>query len=142
MDWHTAAIWIISLASIALVLIRPRGLPEAWWATGGACLLIALRLIPPRSAAGAVAKGLDVYLFLTGMMIMSELARREGVFDWIAGHAVRASRGSRRRLFVLVYTVVFSIGIYYIRRLVLNGPKPAPVPEALPNRPLSLGAQE
>jgi cytochrome d ubiquinol oxidase subunit I len=44
--------------------------------------------------------------------------------------------------FVLVYTVVFSIGIYYIRKLVLAGPKPAPAPEALPNRPLSLGAQE
>jgi cytochrome bd ubiquinol oxidase subunit I len=43
--------------------------------------------------------------------------------------------------FVLVYTVVFSIGVYYIRRLVLGGPKPAPVPETLPNRPLSLGAQ-
>jgi cytochrome bd ubiquinol oxidase subunit I len=43
--------------------------------------------------------------------------------------------------FVLVYTVVFSIGIYYIRRLVLGGPKPAPLPETLPNRPLSLGAQ-
>jgi len=111
-DWHTAAIWIISLASIALVLIRPRGLPEAWWATGGACLLIALRLIPPRSAAGAVAKGLDVYLFLTGMMIMSELARRERVFDWIAGHAVRASRGSRRRLFVLVYTVGVVVTVF------------------------------
>jgi cytochrome d ubiquinol oxidase subunit I len=44
--------------------------------------------------------------------------------------------------FVLVYTVVFSVGIYYIRRLVLAGPKPAPAPEALPNRPLSLGAHE
>jgi cytochrome bd ubiquinol oxidase subunit I len=44
--------------------------------------------------------------------------------------------------FVLVYTVVFSIGIYYIRRLVLGGPKAAHAPEALPNRPLSLGAQE
>jgi cytochrome d ubiquinol oxidase subunit I len=47
--------------------------------------------------------------------------------------------------FVLVYTVVFSIGIYYIRRLVLGGPKPAAVapgalPQGLPNRPLSLGA--
>ncbi len=43
--------------------------------------------------------------------------------------------------FVLVYTVVFSIGIYYIRRLVLGGPQPAAAaPEALPNRPLSLGA--
>jgi cytochrome d ubiquinol oxidase subunit I len=48
--------------------------------------------------------------------------------------------------FVLVYTVVFSIGIYYIRRLVLGGPKSAavahhPLPQGLPNRPLSLGAQ-
>jgi cytochrome bd ubiquinol oxidase subunit I len=48
--------------------------------------------------------------------------------------------------FVLVYMVVFSVGIYYIRRLVLGGPKPAAVshgvlPHGLPNRPLSLGAQ-
>jgi cytochrome d ubiquinol oxidase subunit I len=48
--------------------------------------------------------------------------------------------------FILVYTVVFSIGIHYIRRLVLGGPKPAAVspgalPQGLPNRPLSLGAQ-
>jgi len=43
--------------------------------------------------------------------------------------------------FVLVYSVVFSIGVYYIRRLVLGGPKPAAVEpaEGLPNRPLSLG---
>ena len=44
--------------------------------------------------------------------------------------------------FVLVYTVVFSIGVYYIRRLVLTGPKPAPPAVALPNRPLSLGAHK
>jgi cytochrome bd ubiquinol oxidase subunit I len=48
--------------------------------------------------------------------------------------------------FLLVYTVVFSIGVYYIRRLVLGGPKPAAMhtgalPQGLPNRPLSLGAQ-
>ncbi|MCU1292602.1 MAG: arsenic transporter, partial [Bryobacterales bacterium] len=103
--WHTAAIWLISLLSIALVLIRPKGLPEAWWAAAGALLLIALRLISPRAAFAAVHKGLDVYLFLTGMMIMSELARREGVFDWVAAHAVHASRGSASRLFFLIYAV-------------------------------------
>jgi arsenical pump membrane protein len=111
-NWHMAAIWIISLASIALVLIRPKGWSEAWWAAAGAALLIVLQLISLRSAAAAVAKGLDVYLFLIGMMIMSELARREGVFDWIAGHAVRASRGSRRRLFVLVYAVGVVVTVF------------------------------
>ena len=46
-------------------------------------------------------------------------------------------------LFVLVYCVVFSIGIYYIHRLIWNGPKgeavkPTALPEGLPNRPLSV----
>ncbi len=49
-------------------------------------------------------------------------------------------------LFVIIYTVVFSIGIYYIRRLIRRGPGGAalehvPLPEGLPNRPLST-AQE
>jgi arsenical pump membrane protein len=112
LHWHTTAIWLISLVSIALVLIRPRGLPEAWWATGGACLLVLSRLISPRSAAYAVGKGVDVYLFLIGMMIMSELARREGVFDWVAGHAVRASKGSRSRLFLLIYAVGIVVTVF------------------------------
>jgi cytochrome bd ubiquinol oxidase subunit I len=46
-------------------------------------------------------------------------------------------------LFVLVYCVLFSIGIYYIHRLIWNGPKgeavkPVALPEGLPSRPLSL----
>ncbi len=35
----------------------------------------------------------------------AELARREGLFDWLAIHAVAQARGSRTRLFVLVYLV-------------------------------------
>ncbi len=112
LPWHTTAIWLISLISIALVLIRPKGWPEAWWATAGAIAIVLLRLISFRAAGDAVGKGLDVYLFLIGMMLMSELARREGVFDWVAGHAVRASRGSRSRLFVLVYGVGVVVTIF------------------------------
>ncbi len=102
---HAAAIWAISLLTIAFVLIRPKGLPEAWWSVAGACLLVAFGLVPTASAARAVGKGTDVYLFLIGMMIVSELARREGVFDWIAVHAVKAAKGSRIRLFSLIYAV-------------------------------------
>ncbi|HEX7043393.1 MAG TPA: cytochrome ubiquinol oxidase subunit I [Burkholderiales bacterium] len=48
--------------------------------------------------------------------------------------------------FVIIYVVVFSVGIYYINRLINRGPtgaalEPAPGPEGLPNRPLST-AQE
>jgi len=89
--------------SIVLMLIRPRGIREAWWISGGALILIALRLIPLKLAGEAVAKGSDVYLFLIGMMLLSELAREQGVFDWVASVAVRGANGSCSRLFLLVY---------------------------------------
>jgi arsenical pump membrane protein len=111
-NWHAVAIWIISLASIALVLIRPKGWPEAIWAVAGACLLTVSGLISLRNAAAAAAKGTDVYLFLSGMMIISELARRAGVFDWVATHAVRACQGSPSRLFLLVYLVGAAVTIF------------------------------
>ena len=98
-------IWSIAVASIAGVLFRPRQRPEAVWACLGASLLVAFRLIDPSTAAHAIAKGADVYLFLTGMMLLADLARREGVFDWLASLAVHSARGSRARLFLLVYGV-------------------------------------
>jgi len=96
---------LIVACSIALMLMRPRGVPEVWWISAGAILLIALRLVPLKLAGHAVAEGADVYLFLLGMMLLSELAREQGVFDWVASVAVRGANGSCSRLFLLVYAV-------------------------------------
>ena len=101
----TILIWIISLASILCMLLRPRRIAEAYWACGGGTLLILTRLIPLPQAAHAVFEGLDVYLFLTGMMILAELAREEGVFDWVADVAAQHARNSPGRLFGLIYLV-------------------------------------
>jgi arsenical pump membrane protein len=98
-------IWIISVTSIVLMLARPRGIPEYVWIGGGALLLVVTRLVPLGGAGHAVGEGVDVYLFLTGMMILAELAREEGVFDWVADIAVRHARGSASRLFLWVYLV-------------------------------------
>ena len=95
----------IAALAIAGVIIRPARLPEAIWAVAGALAVVALGLVPWPDALGAVGKGLDVYLFLTGMMLLSETARREGLFDWLAVEAVLHARGSPRRLFLLVYGV-------------------------------------
>jgi arsenical pump membrane protein len=101
---HLLLVAIVAV-SILLMLIRPRGVPEVFWAGGGALLLIALRLIPIRLAGKAAAEGTDVYLFLIGMMLLSELARENGVFEWVSSVAVRHARGSCSRLFALIYTV-------------------------------------
>jgi arsenical pump membrane protein len=98
--------------SILLMLIRPRNLPEVYWIGGGAALLIVLRLIPLKLAGKAAAKGSDVYLFLIGMMLLSELAREHGVFDWLSSAALKGSHGSSARLFTLVYVVGTLVTIF------------------------------
>jgi arsenical pump membrane protein len=108
---HVVLPLIVAL-SIGLMLTRPRGIPEVWWISGGALLLIALRLVPLKLAVQAVAKGSDVYLFLIGMMLLSELAREQGVFDWVASVAVRGANGSCSRLFLLVYGVGTLVTIF------------------------------
>jgi arsenical pump membrane protein len=98
-------IWLISTASIALVILRPFKVPEYVWAVGGAVLLLILRLLTPAEGLAGVAKGLDVYLFLTGMMLLAEVAREEKLFDWLAAHATKLAKGSAQRLFLLIYLV-------------------------------------
>jgi arsenical pump membrane protein len=90
-------------SSILLMLIRPRNLPEAYWIGGGVLLLLLFRLVSWQLAAHAVVKALDVCLFLIGMMLLSELAREHGVFDWLSSVVVRGAKGSCSILFALVY---------------------------------------
>jgi arsenical pump membrane protein len=99
------ATWAIAALATLGVIVRPFSWPEAIWAVLGAGALVALGLLAPATAWEGVLKGTDVYLFLVGMMLMSEVARKEGLFDWLAGIAVRAAKGSATRLFTLVYLV-------------------------------------
>jgi arsenical pump membrane protein len=99
------AIWSIAALAIAGIIARPWGLPEAVWAVAAAVILVSGSLLSPGEAWAAVRRGIDVYLFLTGMMVLAELARTEGLFDWVAAIAVRWARGSPQRLFALTYGV-------------------------------------
>jgi arsenical pump membrane protein len=46
------------------------------------------------------------------MMLLSELAREHGLFDWLSAIAVRNARGSCVRLFTLVYIVGTVVTIF------------------------------
>ncbi len=102
---QSLAVYLIAALTILGILIRPKGRSEAVWACLGAAFLIIFKLLSIHQALIAVRKGTDVYLFLTGMMLLAELARREGLFDWLASHAVLAARGSQIKLFTLIYAV-------------------------------------
>jgi len=100
-----SATWGIAGLATLGVVVRPWNLPEYIWALTGAVLLVALDLLPWREAVAAAGRGLDVYFFLVGMMLLAEVARKEGLFDWLAAQAVRLSNRSASRLFLIVYTV-------------------------------------
>jgi len=102
---HHYLTWIIAALITAGIIIRPFRVSEAVWAVAGAVLLVLLRLITPEDALNGINKGLDVYLFLTGMMLLAETAREEKLFDWLAAHATRLAKGSPTRLFLLIYVV-------------------------------------
>jgi arsenical pump membrane protein len=106
------AIWIIAAVATIGVILRPFNWPEAIWAVAGAALLVALQLISPRDVLAGVAKGTDVYLFLIGMMLLAEIARAEGLFDWLAAVATSRARGSARRLFALTYGVGIVVTVF------------------------------
>jgi arsenical pump membrane protein len=102
---HNAIIWGIASFATLGVIVRPFRMPEYVWAVIGAGILVASGLLPWRDALAAAGKGIDVYLFLVGMMLLSEVARQEGLFDWLATLAVRYAKGSAQRLFLIVYGV-------------------------------------
>jgi arsenical pump membrane protein len=99
------ATWAIAALATLGVIVRPWRLPEAIWAVLGAAALVVSGLLSWSDALAGVLRGTDVYLFLAGMMLLAELARQEGLFDWVAAFAVAHARGSPHRLFLLVYVV-------------------------------------
>jgi arsenical pump membrane protein len=100
-----AATWGIAALATAGVIARPWNWPEFIWAIAGAALLVLFDLLPWPDALAAAGKGADVYFFLVGMMLLAAVARREGLFNWLAGWAVRHADGSAKRLFLIVYGV-------------------------------------
>jgi arsenical pump membrane protein len=99
------ATWGIAGLATAGVITRPFRWPEAIWAVAGAIAVVAFGLLPWTDAVAGLHKGLDVYLFLAGMMLLAEVARREGLFDWLAALATSHADGSASRLFLLTYIV-------------------------------------
>jgi arsenical pump membrane protein len=104
--------WIIAAIAVTGVIIRPFNIMEAIWPVGAVAVLLLFGLIKPDVALAGVAKGTDVYLFLTGMMLLAEVARKEGLFDWLAAFATTHAKGSPERLLLLTYIVGAAVTVF------------------------------
>jgi arsenical pump membrane protein len=93
------------VAAVVLVVVRPRGISEAWPAVGGAAAMVALGLVAPAAALAALSENLALLAFFLGLMVIAAVADEAGFFDETARWAVLRSRGSPRRLLVNVFLV-------------------------------------
>ncbi len=93
---------VIFLATIGLVVARPRGLTEASAALLGAGAMALAGLVSASAAATNVAGHWNVLLFFVGLTGAAAVAERSGLFEALAGTAARLSGGRPRRLLVAV----------------------------------------
>jgi arsenical pump membrane protein len=72
---------LVLVATLTLVLIRPRGVSEAWWAVLGGVLTLLLGLVSLRQAGSIFLDTQDALILLVGMMALSAVAENAGFFD-------------------------------------------------------------
>ncbi|CCF82737.1 ArsB/NhaD family transporter [Nitrolancea hollandica] len=100
--WLSVAILVLTLA---LMLIRPHGITEAWFASGGALLMLLLGIVRLSDIGAVIVETSDVLLFLLGMVLLTDLADGAGVFDWLAEVSSKLAFGSGLLLFLNVFVL-------------------------------------
>ena len=86
-------------AMLVLIMVRPRRWSEAWWTTLTAGAMLALGLVTPHQALGAVLSGKNTLLFLLSLLALSLLIGKSGFFDWAAIRCARIAKGDAHSLY-------------------------------------------
>ncbi|HEX6777339.1 MAG TPA: ArsB/NhaD family transporter [Ktedonobacterales bacterium] len=93
----------IFVATLLLIMLRPKKLNEALTALVGAALMLLAGIVSPLRALKTLLGDWNIFLFFLGMMTLSALAERAGFFDWLAARAAVLANGSTRRLYLNVF---------------------------------------
>ena len=93
----------IFVATLLLIMLRPKKLNEALTALVGAALMLLAGIVSPLRALKTLLSDWNIFLFFLGMMTLSALAERAGFFDWLAARAAVLANGSTRRLYLNVF---------------------------------------
>jgi arsenical pump membrane protein len=103
---------VVVAVAILLLALRPPRVPAWLWPIAGAVLLILTGNEPLRDAAASIARQWNILLFILGLMAISAAADRSGAFEWIGEVVVRRAKGSRRRLFVLLFIACSIVTVF------------------------------
>jgi len=106
---QTSLTLIVFALTLLGVFLRPWRLNEAWFTVAGGSAMLVLGLVSSHQATQIVYDGREALLFLLGLLVLSDLMRASGFFEWAAIHAARSSRGRGsilyRNIFILGFLV-------------------------------------
>jgi arsenical pump membrane protein len=101
----TFASVVVLVGVLAFAIARPWGLPEAVAAVPGAGVVVALGLVSWRDAGQELVTLGPTVGFLAAVLVLAHLADDAGVFAFAGSVAGRFSRGSPRRLVMVVFVI-------------------------------------
>lgn len=103
----TSAIVTVVVVAITLVLMltRPGGLSEAWFAASGAAVLVWRGILPLDAPVSAFADTADVLIFLAGMMVITGVVERAGVIEVVAERIAHVCGENVHTLYIAMFVL-------------------------------------
>lgn len=93
---------VIFLATLALVIVQPRGLGIGWSAVAGAVAALAVGVVSMADIPVVWGIVWDATFTLIALILISLILDAAGFFEWAALHVVRWGKGQGHYLFVLM----------------------------------------
>jgi arsenical pump membrane protein len=100
---------VLLLLTLAVAVVRPRGLSEAVVAVPAAAIVVATGIVPWHAATGQLREIGPTVGFLAAILVFGHLCAEAGVFDYLGSLAAQTSHGSSSRLLALVVAIAAAV---------------------------------